>query len=178
MSSPNLNKSPDKETGTQNRQQRPSYANVTSTLSSARTHSPLRESLKPTAHDNSVHSNVWKAGGSPASCSSLFFDFTSRTENRTTLLCQLNTSFSNNCGVRLHSDHSRRIVELFIDDSKIYQKARTSGLAFKDATFLLPLAISLLMAFVRLSHPSVTFWIMAFSAITTLIYSWDMVTQR
>ncbi|KAJ8662463.1 hypothetical protein O0I10_002158 [Lichtheimia ornata] len=138
MSSPNFTKLPDKETGTQNSQHRPSYANVTSTHSSARTHSPLRVSLKPTAHDNAVHSNVWKAGGSPASCSSLFFDFTSRTENRATLLCHLNTSFPNNCGVRLHSDHSRRIVELFIDDSNVYQKARTSGLAFKDGMRILP----------------------------------------
>ncbi|KAJ8663432.1 hypothetical protein O0I10_000673 [Lichtheimia ornata] len=138
MSSQNLTKSPDKETGTQYRPQRLSYAKVTSTHSSARTHSPTRDSLKATAHDNSLHSNVWKAGGSPASCTSLFFDFTSRSENRSQLLCHINESFPNNCGVRLHSDHARRIVELFIDDSNVYQKACTSGLVFKDGVRILP----------------------------------------
>ncbi|KAJ8657165.1 hypothetical protein O0I10_006809 [Lichtheimia ornata] len=138
MSSANSIKSPDKETGTQSRPQRPSYAKVTSTHSSTRTHSPTRDSLKATVHDNTVHSNVWKAGGSPASCTSLFFDFTSRSENRATLLCHINASFPNNCGARLHSDHARRIVELFIDDSNVYQKACTSGLVFKDGMRILP----------------------------------------
>ncbi|CDH48733.1 predicted protein [Lichtheimia corymbifera JMRC:FSU:9682] len=138
MSFAQTNKSPDKVSGNQNRQQRLSYANVTSANSSVRTHSPTRESLKATTHDDSVHSNVWKAGGSPASCSSLFFDLTSRSENRSTLLCHINASFPNNCGARLHSDHSRRIVELFIDDSDMYEKARTSGLAFEDDMRILP----------------------------------------
>ncbi|CDH54831.1 predicted protein [Lichtheimia corymbifera JMRC:FSU:9682] len=93
MSFAQTNKSPDKVSGNQNRQQRLSYANVTSANSSVRTHSPTRESLKATTHDDSVHSNVWKAGGSPASCSSLFFDLTSRSENRSTLLCHINASF-------------------------------------------------------------------------------------
>ncbi|KAJ8653461.1 hypothetical protein O0I10_010897 [Lichtheimia ornata] len=122
MSSANSIKSPDKETGTQSSTPPISYARA------ARVQRPtaIRESLTSNALDKTTHSNVWKVGGSPASCPSLF-DFTSRTENRSTLLRHISESYPDNCVARLHSDHSRRIVELFIDDSSLYEKACKNG---------------------------------------------------
>ncbi|KAJ8656674.1 hypothetical protein O0I10_007520 [Lichtheimia ornata] len=109
MSFAHPNKSPDKESGTRPISQRPSYAAAT------RAPSSIRESLKtPKDRKLATHSNVWKVGGSPASCPSLFFDFTSRPESRSSLLRFVNTSIPKNVGACLHSDHSRRIVELFI----------------------------------------------------------------
>ncbi|KAJ8662339.1 hypothetical protein O0I10_002033 [Lichtheimia ornata] len=134
MSSANSIKSPDKETGTQSSTPPISYARA------ARVQRPtaIRESLTSNALDKTTHSNVWKVGGSPASCPSLFFDFTSRTENRSTLLRHISESYPDNCGARLHSDHSRRIVELFIDDSSLYEKACKNGLHFSDGSRILP----------------------------------------
>ncbi|KAJ8661980.1 hypothetical protein O0I10_002311 [Lichtheimia ornata] len=130
MSSPNATVLPDKETGTQ----------PTSYARAARVRRPtaIRESLTSNALDKTTHSNVWKVGGSPASCPSLFFDFTSRNENRTTLLRHITESYPDNCGARLHSDHSRRIVELFIDDSSLYEKACKHGLQFSDGSRIIP----------------------------------------
>ncbi|KAJ8653446.1 hypothetical protein O0I10_010882 [Lichtheimia ornata] len=133
MSSQNLTKLPDKETGTQNRPQRLSYAKAT------RRPSLIRDSLKtPTGRKSATHSNVWKVGGSPASCPSLFFDFTSRPEHRAEILRHINSKFPNNCGVRLHSDHARRIVELFIADKKDYSKIKFMGISFPDNQCILP----------------------------------------
>ncbi|CDH49243.1 hypothetical protein RO3G_15710 [Lichtheimia corymbifera JMRC:FSU:9682] len=133
MSSQNFTKSPDKETGLQYRPQRISYAKAT------RSPSLIRECLKqPKDRKYGIHSNVWKVGGSPASCPSLFFDFTSRPEHRSEILRFINTSFPGNCGVRLHSDHSRRIVELFIADDNVYVEAQFRGIRFPDDQRILP----------------------------------------
>lgn len=133
MSSANFTKSPGKETGTPiSTTKSASYAQVT------RPRTPIRESLQPKVHANATHSNVWKQGGSPASCPSLFFDLTSRPESRSALLCHINASYPENCGARLHSDHSRRIVELFIADPKLYEKIYTTGLIFSDGSCIIP----------------------------------------
>ncbi|KAI7880007.1 hypothetical protein K492DRAFT_207873 [Lichtheimia hyalospora FSU 10163] len=68
----------------------------------------------------------------------LFFDLTSRSESRSALLCHINACYPENCGARLHSDHSRRIVELFIADSKLYEKIYTTGLIFSDGSCIIP----------------------------------------
>ncbi|KAJ8658998.1 hypothetical protein O0I10_005380 [Lichtheimia ornata] len=132
MSSANFIKSPDKASGTQNSQQRhPSYAHAT------RAHPPIKESLISKDTDNTIRSRVWKVGGSPASCPSMFFDFTSRPENRAALLCYINECYPDNCGVRLHSDQSRRIVELFLPTSKQCEETSVTGITFDDGECIL-----------------------------------------
>ncbi|CDH60393.1 hypothetical protein RO3G_15710 [Lichtheimia corymbifera JMRC:FSU:9682] len=133
MSFAQTNKSPDKESGTQTSPQKPSYATAT------RAPSSIRESLKtPKDQKYATHSNVWKLGGSPASCPSLFFDFTCRPESRSTLLRSVNTTIPNNCGVRLHNDHSRRIVEIFIPEKHDYLMTRAKGIVFPDGQRIVP----------------------------------------
>ncbi|CDH49724.1 hypothetical protein RO3G_15710 [Lichtheimia corymbifera JMRC:FSU:9682] len=53
-------------------------------------------------------------------------------------MSQFNTSYPNNCGVRLHNDHARRIVELFIPEYQDYITVNVKGISFPDGQRIVP----------------------------------------
>ncbi|KAJ8662479.1 hypothetical protein O0I10_001439 [Lichtheimia ornata] len=138
MSSQNLTKLPDKETGTQNRPQRLSYAKAT------RRPSLIRDSLKtPTGRKSATHSNVWKVGGSPA-CPSLFFDFTSRPNTVLKYFVISTASFLTTVEYA-----STLITHVALSNSlsptKDYSKIKFMGISFPDNQCILPSIPLLLM---------------------------------